>query len=69
MSSNICKHFENDHQISDILPVDQLIPHFAVVYSSTESIKIKIAEALLIKKERPYINVKYDNSYNLLNLF
>ena len=22
-----------------------------------------------VKSEKPYINVKYDNSYNLLNLF
>ena len=68
-SSNVCKHLKNDHNCNDIMPVDELISHFSILYSSNESIKIKTAEALLIKSNRPYINVKYDNSYNLLNLF
>ena len=69
ISSNICKHFKNDHDTENILPVEELIQSFSIEYSSAERIKIKIAEALMIKSEKPLINVKYDNSLNLLNLF
>ena len=69
ISSSVCKHFKNDHDMENMLPVEELLKSFSIEYSSAEIIKIKIAEALIIKSEKPYINVKYDNSYNLLNLF
>ena len=68
-SSNICKHLKNDHHLNNIPSALELLPQFSILYTSAERIKIKIAEAILIKSQRPFINVKYDNSLNLLNLF
>ena len=68
VSSSIAKHFHNDHDIS--VPIfDEFSKCFDVVFSSNETIRIKIVEALMIKTYRTYINVKYDVLNTLLKLF
>ena len=66
--SSISKHFSLDHN-KDVPHINDLISHFSVVFSSSETIKLKIAEAITIKSERPFINVKHDVLYDLLRLF
>ena len=66
--SSIFKHFNVDHSKA-VPPIDELISNFSIVYSSSEQIKLKIVEAIIIKSERPFINVKHDVLYDLLRLF
>jgi hypothetical protein len=49
--------------------IDILINNFKIVYSDFSDINLRIAEAITIKKEKPLINVKYNELYNILNLF
>ena len=65
--SNIYDHFTLEH---DKLPpkFDQLKDSFRVLYKSYDTISVKLAEAILIKTERPYINVKYSNMSNFVKL-
>ena len=66
--SSISKHFSIDHK--EAVPhIDELITNFEIVYSSSEKIKLKIVEAIVIKSTRPFINVKHDVLYDLLRLF
>ena len=67
--SSIFKHYWNEHHELDLPLFDEFLSAFSIVYSSNTAIKIKIAEAILIKSERPYINVKYDVLYDMLKLF
>ena len=66
--SSIHNHYTHDH---DMLPpcYDELRGLFKVVFSSNELQTLKIVEAILIKSVRPYINVKYNELYDVLKLF
>ena len=66
--SSIFKHFSLDHN-KDVPLINEMIVNFGIIYSSNETIKLKIAEAISIKSERPFINVKHDVLYDLLRLF
>ena len=68
VSSSITKHFNNDHDMA-VPNYNELMQCFSIEFSSNEPIQIKIVEALKIKIDRPYINVKYDVMNNLLKLF
>jgi hypothetical protein len=46
-----------------------LINNFKVIHSFPNKINLKIAEALEIKYRNPFINVKYNDHYQLLKLF
>ena len=68
VTSSIAKHLHNDHNMP--VPAYETFKNcFDIIYSSTESIRIKIVEALKIKADRPFINVKYDVLNTLLKLF
>ena len=67
-TSGIFKHFETDHG-KTVPALDNFAPCFSIVYSSQESIRIKIVEALKIKGDKPFINAKYDGINTLLRLF
>ena len=66
--SSIYKHFTVDH---DKLPptYDAFKEMFEIKYFSNEKIKVKIAEAISIKSDRPLINVKYNELFDFLKLF
>lgn len=67
-SSSIRSHFAYDHQMG--APKQQeFLPHFQIIHSYSDRIDLKIAEALEIRKQNPYINVKYNESYQILNLY
>ena len=67
--SNIFKHYWSDHHALDLPSTKDFLSSFKIVYSSNVHIKIKIAEAILIKTLRPYINVKYDVLFDMCKLF
>jgi hypothetical protein len=67
-SSSINSHYSYDHHMN-VPPFDTLINNFSILYSSYCKIDLKIAEAIEIKKNNPYINVKYNESYSLLKIF
>ena len=48
---------------------DQLDESFRVLFKIYDTISVKLAEAILIKTERPNINVKYSNMDNFVKLF
>lgn len=48
---------------------DILINNFKILHSISVNINLKIAEALEIKYKNPFINVKYNDHYQLLKLF
>ena len=66
--SSIHKHYTNDH---DKLPpcYDELKGLFKIEFSSNELQTLKVVEAIQIKSVRPYINVKYNELYDVLKLF
>ena len=68
VSSSIAQHFHKDHDKA-VPAVDNFAKCFDIIFSSSESIRIKIVEALKIKIDKPLINVKYDVSNTLLKLF
>ena len=46
------------------------IKSFIIIYSSQgDLMSVKIAEAILIKNNRPLINVKYNELYDFLRLY
>ena len=67
-SSSICKHFIDNH---DKLPpkFDDFIKNFSIIFSSSDVLSLKIAEAILIKTDKPLINIKYNELYDFLKLF
>ena len=50
-------------------PHSVMINNFEIVHSAINPIDLKILEAIVIKAEKPIINVKYNELYNILNLF
>ena len=54
-----CKHYLDNH---DKMPpkLDDFINHFQILFISNDILSIKIAEAILIKNDKPIINVKYN---------
>lgn len=67
-SSSIYKHFESDHS-STPPPYSVLSQTFSVVKAFHSRLDLKIAEALYIKEQNPYINIKFNECSNFLNLF
>ena len=66
--SSIYKHFAFDHNMSPPI-ISDLIKNFKILYSDNNDINLRIAEAITIKRNSPIINVKYNEFYNVLNLF
>ena len=66
--SSIREHFITDH---DKLPpkLVDFLPNFEVIYSHEDTLNLRIAEAILIKNDKPVINVKYNELYDFLKLF
>ena len=67
-SSSICKHYMYDH---DTMPpkLPEFNNCFKIIYSSEHVINLKIVEAILIKSEKPIINVKFNELYDFLQLY
>lgn len=65
-SSKICEHFKHEH---DKKPDDGILNGFSVLYRNSSIRHVKIAEALYIKRERPFINVKYNEMSSGLYIF
>ena len=67
-SSSICKHFMYEH---DELPppISNFVDCFEILFASEDVRSLKIFEAILIKSEKPIINVKYNELYDFLQLF
>ena len=67
-SSSICKHYMYDH---DTMPpkLPEFNNCFKIIYSSEHVINLKIVEAIYIKSEKPFINVKFNELYDLLQLY
>ena len=67
-SSSIYKHYVDAH--NDIPPkFDTFLDYFNIIYSSSDLLSVKITEAILIKAEKPVINVKYNEFFDFLRLF
>ena len=65
--SAIHKHYINDHLLSCV-PVN-FSDNFIVLQNFPDICELRIAEAILIKKNHLVINVKYNEMYNSLNLY
>jgi len=66
--SSIYKHYTLDHNM--IPPRDaNWIGNFSLLHSYFNNIDLRLAEAIVIKKNNPYINVKYNEMYQLLKLY
>ena len=66
--SSIYSHYNNDHYTNPP-NINSFLSNFKIIQSFNNVIDLKIAEALTIKQSRPYINVKYNEAYNILRLF
>ena len=68
-TSSIFKHFMDEH--NDAPPLtNELVKSFNIIYSSHgDLMSVKIAEAILIKNNRPQINIKYNELYDFLRLY
>jgi len=66
--SSIHKHYDSEHNRP--VPISALLTtQFTVLHSYRNSTELRIAEALSIKENRPYINVKYNEMSSNLNLY
>ena len=66
--SAICRHFMDTH--NDLPPnYPDLIECFSIIFQSHDILSVKISEAILIKNDKPVINIKYNELYDFLNLF
>ena len=67
-SSSICKHYMHDH---DKLPppLSEFKNSFKIIFSAEHVVNLKIVEAILIKSEKPIINIKFNELYDLLQLY
>ena len=65
--SGIHDHLKIDHEMSTI--PNNIIDQFKVIHKSSDKINLRIAEALLIKLNNPYINVKFNEMSNFLNVY
>ena len=67
-SSSIYKHFYFDHSM---LPpqFQNFSQNFECLFSDFNSTNLRISEAIFIKTQNPFINVKYNELYDLLKLF
>ena len=50
-------------------PFDQFQNDFKILYKFDDTLTLRIAEAIHIKNRNPFINVKYNELYDFLNLF
>ena len=66
--SSIYHHYNIDHHMAPP-HYNILINNFKILYSSLNLSNLRIAEAILIKKFNPFINVKYNEAFNYLTLF
>ena len=48
---------------------EDLIKCFSIIFKSNDILSVKIAEAILIKNDKPIINIKYNELYDFLNLY
>ena len=66
--SSIRQHFITEH---DKLPpkMSEFVENFEVIFSDHDILNVKIAEAILIKNDKPVINVKFNELYDFLILF
>ena len=67
-SSPIYKHYANEHCEEPPL-VDDHFKSFRILYSNNDICSIRIAEAILIKNYKPFINTKYDELHDFLRLY
>lgn len=66
--SKIHQHFVDSH---DTLPKieNDFLSNFKILYRTCNRRNLFLAEALLIRKCKPYINVRYNELNNVLNIF
>ena len=63
--SKVFEHYAKEHQQK---PTD-ILDSFEIMYKNSSVKSIRIAEALLIKENMPYINVKYNEMSSILKIF
>ena len=67
-SSSIYKHFYFDHSM--LPPKFEIVSqNFSCLFSDFNPTNLRISEAIFIKSQNPFINVKYNELYDLLKLF
>lgn len=66
--SSIQQHYSKDHNMNPP-SFETLIQNFQIINSRHNKLDLKISEALLIKTNNPFINVKYNEMSSILNLF
>ena len=67
-TSSIYKHYGEDHNCLPPNP-DNFCHQFSILHRSHQPTELRIAEALLIKNLNPFINVKFNEMSNFLNLY
>ena len=66
--SSIYQHFTEEHQT--IVPgTDTINNHFKILHQFSDTLDLKIAESISIRETNPYINVKFNEMSNNLNLY
>jgi len=65
-NSKIYDHFKVDHNSCPDISIEE---NFSILYNNNKFRNVKIAESILIKNNRPYINVKYNEMENSLHIF
>jgi hypothetical protein len=64
--SSIHRHFTEDHQSS--IP-DTITDCFSIMFTFSDRLELRIAEAIAIRQSNPFINVKYQEMSKILNLY
>ena len=66
--SSIFKHYQSEHNIRPPTPAE-ITNHFKILHSFHDLVHLRLAEALAIKEQKPFINIKYNEMSNFLNLY
>ena len=64
--SKIHEHFDTEHKSK---PDSSIIDGFSILYSNNKYKNNRIAEALMIKELKPYINVRFNELATGLQIF
>ena len=67
-ASAICKHLRLDHNVP-MLPINSFLSNFKVLHKCNDIIRLRLAEAILIRRLNPLLNIKYNEMSNFLNLY
>ena len=68
--SSIHRHLIDNHQTHDIPSIKDMVTNFSILHKYPDKKSLELAEALVIKQTKPFINIQFSSINNqMLSLF